>query len=611
MDARWSNQRKPRREIFIKFMKHTRLIVLLIIAIFGAMITNRFGESWDELKFYKYSDLALSAYQTWPTQGMVDTFGNTFDDYGPAFVMLVTFATKPLQIIFSKSDARHYLYFLTFLAGVWAFHELAKRWLSRNGALFSTLLFATQPVIIGHAFISPKDIPFLSFFLLSLHFGLKLFDSLEPLQTNSLDPRSRRTLLVLSALWLAAVCGLFLFTDAFHAYIANLVASAKAGETNIVTYLASDLSKTDPEVYTQRYFVFFLWIRSLTFLLSSSALVFSSFLLLPRPAFHSLLSILFPAILLGLTTSIRVLGPFAALFIAYHAFRKHGKQAILPLGIYAAVAIIVMYLTWPYLWPNPFGHFVESVQVMSQYPWDGQVLFNGVYYQSTELPGSYLPVLFGIQFSEPVWVLAVAGLVAAVMGSREKRELAVFAFAWFVVPLLGFIVTRAPLYDNFRQIFFIVPPVFLMAAVILEKIKSAKWQGALMILCLLPGVVDALRLHPYEYIYYNRFVGGVPGAFRKFELDYWGTSYREAAEYLNLIAPQDASVWVDGPSHIFELYARDDIQVYSDYETDRTQNYDYSVSTSRYDLDLTSHPDAKIIHTIERDGAILTVIKQP
>jgi hypothetical protein len=592
-------------------MKHTASIVFLVLAILGAIVTPHFGESWDELKFYKYADLSLGAYQTWLMEGTVATFGNTYDNYGPAFVMLVRLAAKPLQVIFSESDAQHYLYFLTFLAGVWAFHELAKRWLSRNAALFSTLLFATQPVIVGHAFISPKDIPFLSFFLLSLHFGLKLFDSLEPLQTNSLDPRSRRTLLVLSALWLVAVFGLFLLTDAFHAYIANLVASAKAGETNIVTYLASDLSKTDPEVYTQRYFVFFLWIRSFIFLLSSSVLVFFSFRLLPRPAFRSLLSILLPAILLGLTTSIRVLGPLAALFVAWHAFRKHGKQALLPLGIYAALAMIVMYLTWPYLWPHPLGHFVESVQVMSQYPWNGQVLFNGAYYRSTELPWSYLPVLLGIQFSEPLWVLAVAGLVAAVMGSREKRELALFAFAWFAIPLLGFIVTRAPLYDNFRQVFFIVPPVFLLAAVILEKIRDAKWQGALMALCLLPGVVDALRLHPYEYIYYNRFVGGVHGAFRKFELDYWGTSYREAAEYLNSTAPQNAAVWVDGPAHIFELYARDDIRVYSDYETDRAENYDYSVSTSRYNLDLTTQPDAQIIYMIERDGAILTVIKQP
>lgn len=588
-----------------------KLIIFLALAVFGAIITPHFGESWDELKFYKYADLALGAYKTWPVEGTVATFGNTYDNYGPAFVMLVNLAAKPLQIIFIESDARHYLYFLTFLAGVWAFYELAKRWLSQNVAIFSTLLFATQPLLIGHAFISPKDIPFLSFFLLSLLFGLRLFDSLQPIQFNYISPRSKWTLTILSALWLVIVFGLFLFTDSFHAIITSLVQSAKAGETNIITYVASDLAKVDADVYIQRYFVFFLWFRSSLFLLSSIAILISSSRILPRPTLFSLISILFPAIILGFSTSIRVVGPFAALFIIYHAFRKLGKQAVFPLVIYAVIAIVTMYLTWPYLWTNPIGHFVESARVMSQYPWQGRVLFNGAEYASTQLPYSYLPVLLGIQLTEPVWALTLLGLFAAVIGRKEKRELVAWTVVWFVIPLVGFIVTHSSLYDNFRQIFFILPPVFMLAGVVFEKIKNVKWQVALMVLCLLPGIVDAIHLHPYEYIYYNRFVGGVSGVFRKYELDYWGTSYREAADYINVVAPERATVWVDGPTHIFNLYVRDDIKVYSDYEVARASHYDYVVSTSRYNLDLTSYPDAKVIHVIERDGAILTAIKQP
>ena len=586
--------------------KHSTILIFLSFAIFGAFLIPQFGESWDELKFFKYADLALNAYTTFPTHGTVEIFGNTYDNYGPAFVMVVALLAKPLQAIFIESDARHYLYFLTFLAGVWAFYELAKRWLSQNAATFSTLLFATQPLLVGHAFISPKDIPFLSFFLLSLHFGLKLFDSFQPIQLNELDSRSKRTLALLSTLWLVLTFGLFLLTDSFHSLIANLVESAKAGQLNIISLIASDLSKVGAEVYVQRYFTMFLWARSFLFLLSSSLLLFTLYRR-SRTTFHSLLTILFPAILLGFATSIRVLGPFVAVFVAYYAFRKQGKQAILPLAIYGVIALISMYLTWPYLWTNPIGNFIESIKVMSQYPWNGQVLFNGADYASTNLPYSYLPVLFGIQLTEPVWVLTLLGLFAAVLGSREKRELAILTAVWFVIPLIGFMVTRSPLYDNFRQIFFIIPPIFMLAGAAVERIKNSNWQVALMVLCLLPGVVDAIRLHPYEYIYYNRFAGDV---FRKYELDYWGTSYREAANYLNQIAPQDAIVWVDGPAHIFELYARSDIKIYSDYETDRADHYDYVVSTSRYNLDLTSYPNAKVIYTIKRDSGILAVIKQ-
>jgi hypothetical protein len=94
-------------------------------------------------------------------------------------------------------------------------------------------------------------------------------------------------------------------------------------------------------------------------------------------------------------------------------------------------------------------------------------------------------------------------------------------------------------------------------------------------------------------------------------LDYWGTSYREAADWLNDNAPDGAYIWVDGPAHLLGMYLRPDLKLYSSYEDDRADHYDYVVSTSRYNLDLTSYPDAKVVHTIERNGAILTVIKQP
>jgi hypothetical protein len=586
--------------------KRQTLFIFSIIAILGIFVTPHYGESWDELKFFKYTDLALNAYTTFPTHGTVETFGNTYDNYGPAFVMLVTLLAKPFQVIFIESDVRHYLYFLTFLAGTWAFYGLSKRWLSQNAAVFSTLLFATQPLLIGHAFISPKDTPFLSFFLLSLHFGLKLFDSFQPIQFNKPDFRSRRTLALLSALWLVITFGLFLFTDSFHLLITGLVQSAKAGETNIISFIASDLSKVSAEIYIQRYFTFFLWTRSFLFLLSTSLLLFTLHRQ-SRTIFDSLLTIVFPAFLLGFTASIRVLGPFVAVFVAYYAFRKHGKRVVFPLAVYGIMALIAMYLTWPYLWIDPIGRFIESIKVMSQYPWNGQVLFNGVEYSSTDLPYSYLPVLLGIQLTEPVWVLTLLGLFAAVIGSREKRELAILTIVWFVIPLIGFIVTRSPLYDNFRQILFIIPPVFMLAGAAFEKIKNAKWQIILMVLCLLPGIIGIINLHPYEYTYYNRFAGDV---FRKYELDYWGISYREAANYLNETASENAIVWVDGPAHIFELYARDDIKVYSDHEAERADRYDYVVSTTRYNLDLTSYPDARIIYEVRRDSGILAVIKQ-
>jgi hypothetical protein len=320
-------------------------------------------------------------------------------------------------------------------------------------------------------------------------------------------------------------------------------------------------------------------------------------------------------ILLGATTSIRVLGPFAGLIVAGYAFWRLGRHALIPVAMYALIAAVAMYLTWPYLWPNPLGHLMESVRVMSEYPWNGQVLFDGSMYKSTAIPRSYLPVLLGIQLTEPVWFLFAIGLAIAVYGSLRQsiasRVLLILAFVWFLLPFLSFVATRSPLYDNFRQVFFILPPVFLLAGLALQKIRHPILQAAVIGLLVLPGIIDSVNLHPYEYIYYNRFIGGVQGAFRKYELDYWGTSYREAAEHLNRVAAANDTVWVEGPAHLLQLYARPDLKIYSTYEAARVDHYDYVVALSRYNLDLTSYPEAPIIDRIERDGAILTVIKKP
>jgi hypothetical protein len=590
-------------------------IYLLLIAVLGILLTRHYGESWDELKFYKYADLSLQSYSTWLTTGRVPEFGNTYDNYGPVYVMLITLGARSLGSLlpWSLSDLRHLLYFFTFLVGTWAFYALARRWLSRPAALGATLLFATQPLFWGHAFISPKDIPFLTFFVLALLYGLRAFEVPPPFSLKGLAPRPKRTLIALTGLWLVSVLALTLGTGAFHSWIESTVRAAAGGHPNLISYIASDLQKVDPDVYVQRYFTFFLQARAVYILLHTLTLLLLYHKLSPS-TLASLQAILIPAIFLGVATSIRILGPLAGLMVALYAVRAHGRSALPALVVYAALALGVMYATWPYLWPDPLGHILESLQVMSQYPWPGEVLFNGVQYASTNIPQTYLPTLLAIQLTEPVWALFLAGLTVAIIAAVRRREhldLLALTVVWFLLPLGGFILSRTPLYDNFRQVFFILPPVFLMAGLAFEEIKPAALRMVLITLVVLPGLIAGIRLHPYEYIYYNGFTGGQAGAFRRFEMDYWGTSYREAAVWLNENAPAEANVWVSGPAHLLAMYLREDLHMYSSYEAERAARYDYVVSTSRYDLDLREYPGAKIVHVIERDGAILTVIKQP
>ena len=45
-------------------------------------------------------------------------------------------------------------------------------------------------------------------------------------------------------------------------------------------------------------------------------------------------------------------------------------------------------------------------------------------------------------------------------------------------------------------------------------------------------VVEFVRLHPYQYTHFNNIAGRVPGADGRYMRDYWGLSFRQAAQAL-------------------------------------------------------------------------------
>src|SRR5215217_139743 len=156
-------------------------ILLGISLLIGLLTFKDYGESWDELKLYDYAADSLRAYVTWSQHGTIPITGDRFENYGPAFMMFTTLLKKAAKQILPNLqtvDIQHFVYFVMFLLGMWAFYHLAARWMRQNAAIGATLLFITQPVFWGHAFINPKDIPLFSLFLLSVYLGMRMHDSI-------------------------------------------------------------------------------------------------------------------------------------------------------------------------------------------------------------------------------------------------------------------------------------------------------------------------------------------------------------------------------------------------------------------------------------------------
>lgn len=502
-----------------KFLKeHLPLLLLLTVALAAVLITFRdYGESWDEYDIRQYADYSVAAYRFILHPQDLQPFHTNLNYYGPSFFMLavlvvrfVTFAVPSIQVV----EAWHLVYALIFLIGVLFLYLLARRWMSAAAAFGTALLFTAQPLLWGHAFINPKDIPFLTFFIASVHLGMKMIDA------SSYSATSR---------W--------------------------------------------PAVLTA-------------------------------------------SLMLGLTISFRVVGPLAGALVFLYGLSRSPRWTLKVFVPYALLASLVAYLTWPYLWEAPVARLLESLSYMSRFPLDQTVLFLGELYPAGRLPWTFVPTLMRLQLTEPFLVLSLAGLwLSVVQFIRGKREPVLLAVFWFLLPAVYIIYSGSTLYDNFRQLFFLLPPLFILAGLALDwlfaRFAAAWFRAGMFAVILVPFVVAVIQLHPYEYVYYNSFVGGVRGAFRDFEMDYWGTSFREAAAYINANVPQDASLVVFGPVHILRAYARPDLTLYTlDEAQQKPGTYPYVVLSTRRNLDQRRCPAGETLAVVEREDAVFAKVKQ-
>ncbi len=489
------------------------ILVLMISLVAGLWIVRDYGVAWDETDIYKYSNDVLQAYSLVPHTVPQQDYPAILNLYGPAYFTLANLLSRPLMAVspaWSNINAWHFVYFLTFLAGALILYLLADRWMSRWAAFGSALLFLTQPLFWGHAFINPKDIPFMTFFLASIYLGLRM-----------------------------------------------VAAPARTTEKIFWTVIAG--------------------------------------------------------IMLGAATSMRVVGPLAGFLVGVYAWLKDRRQVVKYLLPYAVIGAAASYVTWPYLWKAPVGNFLEILRTMANFQTAGNTLFWGELYKADQLPWYYFPTMFSLQLTEPLLLFALTGLVVLVMVFPEKQDQeAVWLLAgWVIIPAIIMFAGDLPRYAKARQLFFMLPPAFLAAGwgmdFVLKKLPAALPGILLPLVLVLPGIYSMVRLHPYEYIYYNALIGGTGGAYRLFNMDYRDISFKEATEYLDQVAPRGAYIRVLGPLNLAQPYARPDLRLSQD--SSAAGNFDYAIIPTRGNRDERVCQDAtNVVYTVGRLGAVFAKV---
>jgi hypothetical protein len=255
---------------------------------------------------------------------------------------------------------------------------------------------------------------------------------------------------------------------------------------------------------------------------------------------------------------------------------------------------------------------------MSKNPVILSVLFQGVFYRSNHLPSIYFPVMVFINFTEFVWLLFFAGLISLAWKKSFNKidwQSLLPVLLWFLLPFFYVITNTPPLYDGLRHLMFILPPIFIFAGFAFERlftwVKKTWVQVILVALVVFSGIFGIFRLFPYEYTYYNSFVGGTGGAFRRFETDFWLTCYKEALEEIQKTRPDVSKVYVMRNPDLAAQDAGDSLTIEDFWPVkDQIPEGSLMLFTTRFDDDLNIRYYEPLVLSVGRDGGEFCIVRQ-
>ncbi|NMC14064.1 MAG: hypothetical protein GYA34_14425 [Chloroflexi bacterium] len=635
-------------------------IPLMLLLVFnlavGAVFIKDYGLSWDEPSRYRVAEKSLATY-----------LGRAKEPTGRLYLAFSELGATLVNNIFShwtSVESWHFFNFIYFQISLVFLFMICRRNFDPWVSLATTLLYASQPLLWGHAFINPKDIPFTMYFLGSLAFGLKICNIIPAHQIGRISlsyPQTklsiyqmkmgdewskvakppkrniRRAAIFFLIVLLILIIMIPLIGWAVKYFVMEAIQSNSQGVFfQKLTQFAEHIHEIPPELYAQKavrlylrfvagycLFMLLLFIGIFAALFPQTIHLFGSKEIIPliNDAMRYLKSpsVWAAGFCIGMAASVRVLGPASWVLLAGYLVLKFKRIALPPALASLAVAVLILIIAWPSMWFSPLEVFQTSAIKASDFPWESTVMFAGREYPANQLPRAYFPVLFSLQITEPALMLFIGGIGVVILGLKNHSiewQFSLLLAGWFFIPFIGVIIFQPTMYDNFRHFLFILPPIFIFGGICLQAVFRAVSNRLvniiIFILCMVPSIIGIIQLHPYQYIYYNSFTGGVSGAFRKYELDYWATSYREAAQFINQNAPRNAKVMVWGPARLGIYYCRPDLEIQRSIEGWNVSGGDpiYAIISTRHNKDLSVFPNAAELFSVERNGARLVVVKQ-
>jgi hypothetical protein len=325
---------------------------------------------------------------------------------------------------------------------------------------------------------------------------------------------------------------------------------------------------------------------------------------------------------LGLVLALAAFAQTPAWPAALQLFARSIGRFLPALGL----AYIIMIASWPWASLDLFNP-VRAIFAFAHFHYPVRTVMDGTIYLMNEVPRWYEPEYLLIKLPLLVLTSAAAAVLAAARSAARRRgaePAAGIAILFFTIafPLACQVIGRGPSFTGMRHFLFVVPPLAALAGIGIEiGLRAIEARGRLTAATALGAVtiafaVDAValvRLHPYEYLFYNAIVGGLPGADRRYDTDYWVNimpaavkdleAYLDATDHIvDPLRPRQFTVGVCGERISFENEADHRLRWTADWS-----HADFFIAPTHMNCDHVLR--GKVVDVIQRLGAPIGVVK--
>ena len=293
------------------------------------------------------------------------------------------------------------------------------------------------------------------------------------------------------------------------------------------------------------------------------------------------------------------------------------------------LAYLVMILSWPWAALAPLNP-IRGLLAFSEFQYGIRTALAGRIYEMADVPRLYVPIYILIRLP----LLTLFGAALAVLYALPRlvpgtkllpgRDIALVSLT-VIFPLACQAIYHGPAFTGLRHFLFVVPALAVLAGIGLDAALAALARRGRMIAsaglavataCLVWDGVTLVRLHPYENLYYNSLVGGLQGAARRYDLDYWFSSMPEALSQLESYLRRTAAVDANWPAQVYSVAVCGERlpfeksvtlpQLRFDFKAEWDQSEFFIAPTHMHcDNDL----DGKVVGTVERLGVPIAYIK--